>query len=408
MKQFQPAANKASGDTLAHEKRNFTRRCVAALAGASALVLFLSPLEGQAQTPDTLMALRHTDGTTRMSVFTTGALLVGGDWDGGAYTPGVPAEGAGTRLMWYPGRGAFRVGTVDGTQWDDANLGYHSFAAGYGTRSSGDYGTAFGYKTVAANTGSVAMGQYSVASGAASVALGYNAHTNARQGSFVFADRSVLDDGDPMTEEYFRAGVNHSASWRVSGGFRIFTSSNLSTGVTFQSGASVSNWGQSSAVISTSTGAMLTTGGVWQNASDSNRKHNIVSISGEEILARLRRLPVTQWSYKNEGAVRHLGPMAQDFRAAFGLGSDEKSIGTVDADGVALAGVKALDTRTSQQATELETLKKENKELRNRLDALEKRTGIHTAGIPLSATLLLVGATLGGVVLSRRKKDVNI
>jgi trimeric autotransporter adhesin len=408
MKQFQPAAERTSGNTTGHNKRNrTTRRCLAALAGAGALVLFLSPLAGQAQAPDTLMALRNADGTTRLSVFKNGAFLVGGDWDGGTYTSGVPAEGAGTRFMWYPERGAFRAGYVDGTQWDNANLGYHSVAAGYGTRSSGDYSTAFGYKTTAANTGTVAMGQYSVASGIASVALGYNAHTNARQGSFVFADRSVLDDGDPLTDEYFRAGVNHSASWRVSGGFRIFTSSNLSTGVTFQSGASVSNWGQSSAVISTSTGAMLTTGGVWQNASDSNRKHNIVSISGEDILVRLRRLPITQWSYKNEGSVRHLGPMAQDFRAAFGLGSDEKSIGTVDADGVALAGVKALDTRTNQQATELEGLKKENRELRNRLDALEKRTGINTAGVPLSATLLLVGATLGGFVLRRRKKEAK-
>src|SRR5690606_34273343 len=133
-----------------------------------------------------------------------------------------------------------------------------------------------------------------------SVALGYHAHTNARQGSFVFSDRSSVDT--------LRAGVNHSANWRVSGGFRIFTASNLSTGVTIQSGTSVSNWGQSSAVISTSTGALLTTGGVWQNSSDVNRKHLFESVRPDDVLARLRTVPIQTWTYKVEDDdVRHLG-----------------------------------------------------------------------------------------------------
>lgn len=218
------------------------------------------------------------------------------------------------------------------------------------------------------------------------MALGYHANTNARQGSFVFADRSSVD--------VLRAGVNHSATWRVSGGFRLFTSSNLSTGVTIQSGATTSNWGQTSAVISTSNGAMLTTSGVWQNASDRNRKHRFEVISGEDVLARLRQLPITRWSYKVDPAtVRHLGPMAQDFRRAFGLGQDSLSIGTVDADGVALAGVQALEARARAQAAEITAL-------RARLDALERRAATPAAGpnalaqLPLAAGLLMAGLVL--------------
>ncbi|HEX9958717.1 MAG TPA: tail fiber domain-containing protein, partial [Fibrella sp.] len=350
-----------------------TIRLTTSLAAAAFLLSGL-PQTVNAQAIDTLMSLRASDGPTRLSLFKDGGFFMNGNLDYGAGMS-VPVEGSGTRLMWYPGKAAFRAGHIEGTQWDDANIGNASVAAGFNTRASGDYGTAFGYNSVAANTGSIAMGHYCIATGFASVALGYNAHTNTRQGSFVFADRSVPDDGDIMTDEAFRAGVNHSANWRVSGGFRIFTSSNLSTGFTFQSGSVTSNWGQNGAAISTSTGAMLTTSGIWQNASDSNRKHNIERISGEQVLARLRRLPITEWSYRNDGTVRHLGPMAQDFRAVFGLGGDEKSIGTVDADGVALAGVQALDARTTAQAADLKSLKAENETLRKRLEAVEARTG---------------------------------
>ena len=317
------------------------------------LVLGLAAIASSAlaQTPDPVLQA-DVQGQTMFRVNVDGGLLGGGTYDGDASGIGIPIEGAGTRLMWYPRKAAFRAGMVSGTQWDAANIGDASVAIGSDVRASAAYATAFGYRTTAAQVSSFAVGDGSVASGAASVAMGYGAHTNARQGSFVFADRSTAYD--PLTGDgYFRAGVNHSANWRVSGGFRIFTASNLSTGVTIQSGASVSNWGQASAVISTSTGAYLTTGGAWTNASDRRRKHDIVPIDGERVLDGLRRLPLATWSYNAEGdSVRHLGPMAQDFYATFGLGRDSTSIGTVDADGVALAAAKALDARTEALAVE--------------------------------------------------------
>ncbi|HKP75677.1 MAG TPA: tail fiber domain-containing protein, partial [Longimicrobiaceae bacterium] len=265
----------------------------------------------------------------------------------------IPVDGSGTRLMWYPAKGAFRAGSISGTQWDEPNIGNYSVAIGQDVRASGDNATAFGLRSVAAQVSSFAAGEDNTASGAASVALGYHAHTNARQGSFVFSDRSSLDT--------MRAGVNHSANWRVSGGFRIFTSSNLTTGVTIQSGASVSNWGQSNAVISTSTGAYLGTDGLWHDASDVNRKHLFADVSGEEVLARLRGIPVRTWGYRTDPAsVRHIGPTAQDFHAAFGFGRDNTTIAPIDEGGVALAGLQALDARSGSQQAQIEALRAEN------------------------------------------------
>jgi hypothetical protein len=337
----------------------------------AALLLAVAPT-AMAQTPDSVLAA-SSGGQSLFRVNVDGGALFGGVYDGDFSGSGVPVEGAGTRMMWYPRKGAFRAGIVNGTQWDAANIGDGSVAIGQDVRASAANAVAFGLRSVAAQQSSFAAGEDNVASGAASVALGYHAHTNARQGSFVFSDRSSVDTR--------RAGVNHSANWRVSGGFRIFTSSNLSTGVTIQSGTSVSNWGQSSAVISTSTGALLTTGGVWQNASDVNRKHDFEDVSGEEVLTKLRDLPLTTWSYRVEpDSVRHMGPTAQDFYAAFGLGTSDLSIGTVDADGVALVSAKALERRTTEQAEEIrrqaariDALERTNAELVARLEALERR-----------------------------------
>lgn len=346
----------------------------------------LVPVSVYAQRTDTLLVARDTLQNKRLVVFQNSGFLLKGEYTG--TSTGVPVEGPGTYVMWHPEKGAFRAGTVTGAQWSDGNIGDYSVAMGGDVRASASNATAFGLKSVATQQSAFAVGEHATASGAASVAMGYHSHTNARQGSFVFGDRSTVDT--------IRAGVNHSANWRVSGGFRIFTSSNLTTGVTLQSGASISNWGQSNAVISTSTGALLTTGGVWQNASDVNRKHRFEQISNEEILEKLRKLQVTRWSYKTEAEnIRHIGPMAQDFYAAFGLGSDNRGIGTVDADGVALAGIKALEERTRNLAAELENLKADNAALRQQMKDNSGNSWMGLAGFGLLA--------LVGLVMIRRR-----
>jgi trimeric autotransporter adhesin len=98
-------------------------------------------------------------------------------------------------------------------------------------------------------------------------------------------------------------------------------------------------------------------------------------VEGEDLLVRVRALPITSWRYAAEpGDVRHLGPFAEDFHQAFGLGSDDTSIGLLDIAGVSLAGVKALEERTQEIAARREradALEKENVDLRVRLARLE-------------------------------------
>jgi hypothetical protein len=94
-------------------------------------------------------------------------------------------------------------------------------------------------------------------------------------------------------------------------------------------------------------GAQLAPGsGTWASASDRNLKTDVARIDDAAVLDKVATLPIERWSYKSERGVRHLGPMAQDFYAAFGVGEDDKHITSIDEDGVALAAIKALHART--------------------------------------------------------------
>ena len=75
-------------------------------------------------------------------------------------------------MMWYPKKAAFRVGYVDGTQWDDGNIGYYSIAMGYETTASATASTAMGSSTTASGPYSTAMGIDTTASGDFSTAMG--------------------------------------------------------------------------------------------------------------------------------------------------------------------------------------------------------------------------------------------
>jgi hypothetical protein len=125
-------------------------------------------------------------------------------------------------------------------------------------------------------------------------------------------------------------------------------------------------------------GARLTDGGIWSNASDKNRKTDFANVNPREVLEKLTALPVRQWRYTNEDAgVKHLGPVAQDFQTTFGLGTDDKSIGTVDADGVALAAIQGLNQKLREELSRRDA---ENAELRRRLERLEQQLNQFTRG----------------------------
>ena len=94
--------------------------------------------------------------------------------------------------------------------------------------------------------------------------------------------------------------------------------------------------------------------------SDRALKEDLEPADGEAVLAALRELPISRWSYWGDAtAAPHIGPMAQDFKAAFGVGSDERRIHVIDGQGVALAAIQALERRLRDQQTELDELRRQ-------------------------------------------------
>jgi hypothetical protein len=314
---------------------------------AAGLLVIAAP--ARAQTSDSAFAV-STGGQSLFRVNVNGTAFFGGTYNSGA-TDGAPVGGAGTRMFWYPGKAAFRAGAVNGTQWDDANIGLYSTAFGSDVRALGDNAIAVGNRAVAANTGTIAMGEDVTATGANSVVLGYRASSSTgagapRLGTFVFGDRSTNISGDTI-----HPTVTNSATWRVANGFFIYTSSDLSTGVNVTAG-----------------------GGSWNTVSDRAVKENFQDVDGEHVLLQLNAVPVRAWNYIAQGrGVRHIGPMAQDWERAFGLSGDSLTINTGDFDGVNLAGIQALTTRTDRLREDVATLRGENAALRERNGEQERR-----------------------------------
>lgn len=103
--------------------------------------------------------------------------------------------------------------------------------------------------------------------------------------------------------------------------------------------------------------------------SDRNLKTDFAEIDPAQVLSRVVELPISTWRYRKDGPeVRHLGPMAQDFHAAFGLWDTDRMIFPLDASGVSFAAIQALNTR-------LVAAEADNEALRARLDRLERALG---------------------------------
>jgi hypothetical protein len=263
----------------------------------------------------------------------------------------IPATGPGTRMMWYPGKAAFRAGDA-WNEWEDNLIGAYSvamgrfplatgdasIALGYASQATGNYAVALGNgfatgdlsfavsKGVASGIQSAAIGFATNASGDGSFALGSWANTNGKPGAFVWGDNSSPG-----------VSVNAAADNQF-----------VARAARFWFGNSNNVTALPDRFIETSTGAFLSIGGTWTNSSDSSRKTGFAAIDGEEVLAKLEVMPITTWSYRDEAdSVRHMGPTAQDFRTAFSLGSSDRAIATIDADGVSLAAINALVSRTA-------------------------------------------------------------
>jgi len=109
--------------------------------------------------------------------------------------------------------------------------------------------------------------------------------------------------------------------------------------------------------------------GTFVSSSDRNEKEHFQPVSAQKVLDRVAALPISRWTYKLSPDIEHIGPMAQDFYAAFNVGPDDKHITTIDEGGVALAAIQGLNQKLNEKDAEIQDLKARLEKLEQLLDA---------------------------------------
>ena len=107
----------------------------------------------------------------------------------------------------------------------------------------------------------------------------------------------------------------------------------------------------------------------WSFTSDRNTKDHLTTVNAREVLDKVCGLPITEWNYLGYEQ-RHIGPMAQDFHAAFPLNTNDTSLNDADLHGVALAAIQGLNQKLEKQRAENAELKQQNNALGARLNEL--------------------------------------
>ena len=248
----------------------------------------------------------------------------------------------------------------------------------YGTVGGGAANTSFKYATVGGGVGNTSSGYGATVPGGIantaaetnSFAAGYRANAN-HPGTFVWADYSQ--------DAEFASTTNNQFLIRASGGVGIGTNA-------------------PSAMLQV--GSATCDGTTWANASDRALKENFQPINPMEILASVAQLSVSRWNYKSAPGDEHIGPVAQDFQTAFGLGADDKRISTVDEGGVALAAIQGLNELVQEKDARIAALEA-------RVSALEQQhpgsaSAPHTGPSPellLMAGMFGLNLTLGALVV---------
>lgn len=113
----------------------------------------------------------------------------------------------------------------------------------------------------------------------------------------------------------------------------------------------------------------MTITGNYLTSSSRTTKDQIIPVDTATVLEKVDQLPIAEWSYLSSPDLRHVGPMAEDWHAAFGLGPDERHVSPTDMAGVALAAVKAL-------RAENHALKLENLTLLGRIERIESQLSL--------------------------------
>jgi hypothetical protein len=275
--------------------------------------------------------------------------------------------------------------TVGGGQQNAASSNYSTVAGGFENTAGGLYSTVGGgsnnsaggsYSTIAGGAGDAAIGNWSTAVGGYeniananySFAAGLAANADG-QGCFSFSNWSTFATGGCLgTPNIARFTLDHGMSVdyygrRIDGGgMRWVYFGDLNAGKT----------------ILTWNGAFLSDAGVWVNASSSKAgKTDFAAVDPNEVLRKVAHLPITTWRYKEgEGMVRHIGPMAEDFDAAFGVGYGPNTIADLDARGVALAAIQGLNQRMQQKDAKLVRQEREIAAMKRELLAIKAKLGM--------------------------------
>mgnify|MGYP000241765596 CR=1 FL=1 len=259
------------------------------------------------------------------------SVVVGGN--GNAATGGNAAVGGGAS-----NRASGTMSTVPGGDNNEASGDYATVGGGQDNTASGQHAT-------------VAGGTGCSASAPNAFAAGTNASAD-HEGSFIWSDTSSGGLTSLNPNEF---------AVSAAGGVYLYTNQSATTGVELPSGS-----------------------GSWSSASSRALKSNVDPVDAETVLDGVADLEIATWNYDAEGEdVRHMGPMAEDFSAAFGLGDDDGRIGTVDADGVAFAAIQALseeveekddriddlESTLADQRDEIETLRTELDDLRAEIES---------------------------------------
>jgi len=225
-------------------------------------------------------------------------------------------------------------------------------SANYATVSGGQENTAAGFtSTVPGGASNQAGSDYSLAAGRRAII------SSDHPGAFLFADSQDADFLSTAPDEF---------AVRATGGVRLVTATDAH-------GSPLSG-------LSLAPGS-----GAWATLSDRALKENFHPIDPQQILEGVANMPISTWNYTTQDStIRHIGPVAQDFYAAFGTGESERTITTIDADGVALAAIQALNQSLQEKETHLQILE-------TRLAALEAQTRLtHVLIVALLVTLLIL------------------
>jgi hypothetical protein len=183
-------------------------------------------------------------------------------------------------------------------------------------------------------------GDHNEADGKGGFAAGFHAYAQ-NDGDFVWAD-------EPQGAKRLTATQPNEFLVRATGGAAFLSNTSLSTGAILPPGS-----------------------GSWSSTSDRGEKYDLRPADRAAILEKIGHLPVTEWSYRSEPHVRHIGPMAQDFHSAFFVGADDRHLTTVDEDGVVFAAAQALHAENSALGRELRYLHVHNAALGRRLSEME-------------------------------------